>query len=536
MSHVKKLQIQGMRRKDWRRAGSSSKTRPDDRRPPRLAKVNVFARWWAAEGRLPSYPITTEQERVPPGVYGLKDEAGNTVVRVVDTAGIPDYDVVSTTDLFAEASPTLSLWFRGARRLFVIVDPAVCEIYGDTIKAYLEQCGVPFAVYALPKLANNEENKSVESWTKLHTWLMEHQIGPTDLLLGVGGGVVSDLVGYTAATTRRGIPYLLVTTTLTATVDAGISPKTGINVGRYKNSCGSVFPPQCVFSDVSFLKTDPSMKTGMAELIKLSIVRSERLLRLLEHKGAELLDSRFQSTTGRRVIELGARLFLKMKFELPFPGNLPASLRSFGHAFSRHLETLSRFALTHGEAVGIEMAVAATLAYQLGNLSKAQRDRIVRLLEQLRLLPYCPECNVEEVWSVFERRVEADEALWFPIPGREIGQGKFLTCFSKTELASAINGVPQIKARESISGRVEYLTRIGDSYPPTHVMADFFDDGSSSFHEQELGDMHWYPSENISLEEDAFAYRLLQDNTSGASRIFQRLLFAEPADIAVIRP
>lgn len=487
MSRIKDLQIQGLCRKDRRRAGLSRETWPAARRPFQPAKMNVFEQWMAAESCwLPNYPMTAEQEKMPPGVYALDDEAGNTVVRVVDTDSIPDYDVVLTEDLFAEANPTLSLWFRGASQLFVIVDPAVCEVYGDTIEAYLEQCETPFTIYRLPKLANNEDNKSLESWTNLHIWLMGHQIGPTDLLVGVGGGVVSDLVGYTAATIRRGIvPYMLVTTTLTAAIDAGISPKTGINVGRYKNSCGRVFPPRCVFSDISLLKTDPSMKTGIAELIKLSIVRSERLFRLLEHEGPKLLDSKFQSTTGRNIIELGARLFLNMKFEPPFPGNVPASLRSFGHAFSRHLEGLSRFTLTHGEAVGIEMAVAATLAYQLDNLSKTQRDRIVRLLEKLRLLPYYPECTVEEVWSVFKRRVEANEALWFPIPGPEIGQGKFLIRFSKTELASAINAVPQIKTRESISGRVEYLARIGDTYPPVHVMADFFDDGSSCFYEQE---------------------------------------------------
>ncbi len=478
----------------------------------------------ATESCLPLFAEIAKEGPVEPGVYRLADESGNTVVRTIDTENIPDYDAVVTTDLFAKGNPTLSLRFRDAKRLFVVVDPAVHEVYGAKIEAYLEPCGVPFAVYALPRLTNNEENKSVESWIKLHTWLMEHRIGPMDLLIGIGGGVVGDLVGFTAFTARPGeIPYLLVTTTLTATIDAGISPKTGINVGGYKNSGRVVYPPRSVFCDGSFLKTDPSLKTGLAELVKLAIVRSGKLFRLLEREGAALSENRFQSPTGRNVIKLAQRLFLKMKFEPPFPGNRPASLRSFAHSFSRHLESRSGFMLTHGEAIGVEMAVAASLACERQVLPEPERDRIIALLAKLQLLPYCPECAPDEIWPLFERKVEAREPLFFPIPNNEIGRGRFLCNFSKAQLVSAINRVPQIRARESIAGRVEYLAEVRGAHLPVAVMADFFEDGSSCFKEQESGDVGWYRSEKVSPEEEIFAYRLLLKKVDHASPVFQRL-------------
>lgn len=491
-----------------RRPSRSNRRGVNAGRPPQLAKANTAEGWMAAESRLPVFPTPAKGRRVPPGVFGLDDEAGHQFVRVVDTDTIPDYDVVATPELFNADNPTLSCWLQNAKCLYVVLDGAVADIYGEDMKAYLDLSDKPYHVYTLPRLGNNEENKSLESWVKLHTWLMEKQIRPTDLLVGIGGGVTSDLVGYAASSTRRGVPYLFVATTLTAMIDAGISPKTAINVGRHKNSCGSVYPPRCVLSDTSLLKTDPSIKTGLAEMIKLAIVRSEKLFALLEREGIRFLQNRLQSKTGSNVIELAQRLFLKMKFEHPFPGNRPASLRSFGHAFSRRLEGLTRYMLTHGEAIGVEMAVAASLACEVSAFPRMQRDRIVALLERLGLLPYCPECNADEIWPVFADRIEADEPLWFPIPDGEIGRGTFLRRFSKTELADAISSVPQIRSRASLTGRVEYLSERADSRPPVRVMAEFFEDGSCRFSEKEFGDVRWYPFERALAAEETFAYRL----------------------------
>jgi len=408
----------------------------------------------SAESRLPDYAATARTGRVPPGVYRLEDQPGNASVRVVDTDNIPDYDVVASTELLKEDNPTLARRFGRARRLFAVVDPAVHQIYGQAIEAYLGRCGIPFTAYILPNRTNSEGNKSAETWMALHAWLMEQNIGGSDLLVGFGGGVTSDLVGFTASSTRRGIPYLFVTTTLTAAIDAGISPKTAINVGHHKNSCGTIYPPECVLSDTTFLTTDPSMKTGLAELTKLSIVRCEELFSLLEREGTALLRNRFQDTTGRKLIELAQHLFLRMKFEPPFPGNRPASLRSFGHAFSRRLESLSGFTLTHGEAIAVEMAIAASLACELRGFPEAQKDRIVALLDKFQLLSYCPECNANEIWPVFKAKVDANEPLWFPIPDGRIGQGSFLRCVSKSELARAMDSISQIRSREATARSV----------------------------------------------------------------------------------
>jgi len=204
------------------------------------------------------------------------------------------------------------------------------------------------------------------------------------------------------------------------------------------------------------------------------------------------------------------------------PFDRPASLRSFGHGFSRRVEGLSGFVLTHGEAVGVEMAVAASLACEAGSLPKAERDRIVALLDRFGLLPYCPECTAEAIWPLFERKFHANVPVWLPIPEGAIGRGAFLCEFSKSQLASAIDSVPQIRSRRTLTGKVEYQASVGDGAPPLRVVAEFSPSGPARFKDQESGEVRWHPSQGISPEEETYAYRLLLNRTQDPSAVFPR--------------
>jgi 3-dehydroquinate synthase len=255
----------------------------------------------------------------------------------------------------------------------------------------------------------------------------------------VGGGVTTDLAGYVASTLRRGIPRVNVCTTLIAMVDAGLSPKTAVNVEGFKNAIGTTSCPQSVIIDPSFLRTvdTNSIRIALPEVLKLAIVRSRPLFDTLEAGGLDLVHSRFQTPPGTEVIWKTASLFLKMKWELPFPGNKPASLRSFGHAFSRSLEELSEFTLLHGEAVATEMAVASALAMECGAISTANCWRILETLRRLGLPVYSEWCTVENIWPAFQDRFEQGLPVYFPVP-LGIGCGGFLRKFSRQTLADSI--------------------------------------------------------------------------------------------------
>lgn len=374
--------------------------------------------------------------------------------RVVDAPDISDYTVAYTPGLLDIRNKTLALHLCAAKRTFLILDPAVDKLYGEQISAYLQQYKIDYILFPLESKPNNEDNKSAEVWATLLAKIMRFRPAGDDLILAIGGGVTHDLIGFLVSTLRRGsMRYLMVPTTLTAMVDAGISPKTGVNIGFYKNAAGTVYPPIAVLVDPAFLRTVDyrDLLTGMAEILKIATMRSAALFDYLEASGIQLLNDRFQGPYGLFIINSAIRLFLRMKWEPPFPGNKPASLRSFGHSFSKELESLSEFTLLHGEAVAVEMAVAANLSSQLAILPCDDRDRILRVLSLVGLPIYHHECEVDAIWAVFAGRYEAGRKFYFAMPYK-IGQGMFLSRFTKEQLAKAIReacdlgGAPSGKA------------------------------------------------------------------------------------------
>lgn len=417
------------------------------------------------EGYLPDcsavrWSATRSSGAVAPGVYRYRDQNGNSVYRVVDTK-IADYDVVHVPSLFDVHNDTLVWRLHKCGQVFVVLDPAVKKLYGREIISYLQSHKVEHVVLELEEKTNNEENKSPEVWARLVASIVDYQVAKTDGLLAVGGGVVSDLAGFVAATVRRGIKLFVIPTTLTGMVDAAINPKRAINVcAKHKNAAGAIYPPEVVLYDPALLATCnlncSAWRTGIAELIKLATVRSPELFAILEDFGVDLLHNRFQGEYGYRVIDWAIQLFLKMKWEEPFPGNEPASLRSFGHSFSRQLEGFSDLSQPHGDAVAVEMAVASMLSHQAGILRQDELYRILRLISGLSLPIYSRECDAERIWqAAFARR---KHAFYFPVPSNTVGRGTFLDWFSQQSLAEAIERLRSIDldSLQRCTSRVQY--------------------------------------------------------------------------------
>jgi 2-epi-5-epi-valiolone synthase len=392
-----------------------------------------------------------------PGLYRLESAAGASAYRVLDLGAIPPYDVIHTPRLLDRGNSGLADRLRSFNHIFAVVDPEVFRIYGSKLSEYLSAFRIDYEIIPLPAQINSEDNKSVDVWTNLVCYVSRRGIDDGAAFVAVGGGVTIDLVGFLSSTLRRGVPYLAVPTTLTAMIDAAISPKTAINVGTNKNAVGTVFPANAVLWDTGFLRSDPSKRTGVAELLKLAIIRSAPLFDHLEIHRRSLFEDRVQSRDAIAVIDFAIRLFLGMKFEVPYYGNKPASMRAFGHSFSRRLESDSQFLLTHGEAVGLEMGVATRLAQQRGLLQPGDADRIILLLDEVGLLPDCPCCNAEQIWPSFENRSRAGRPFFFPVPNGKIGSGVFLESFEKRELTDAIAALPTRSANPPDSGRSELL-------------------------------------------------------------------------------
>ena len=204
------------------------------------------------------------------------------------------------------------------------------------------------------------------------------------LILAVGGGVVSDIVGYAASIYRRGVAHIRIPTTLLAQVDAAVGVKNGINYSiNNKNFLGSFYTAKKVVICDEFLKTLPNKigRSGVAEMIKLAIIADKKLFNLILAKKEELSDLKnnwddiYVRGIKRRAI-IGMEKGLVNNF---FEHDTRRAV-AFGHEIAHLLEGQSNFTISHGEAVAINVAFSCAMSYMLKNISEQDLKEILDIL------------------------------------------------------------------------------------------------------------------------------------------------------------
>jgi 3-dehydroquinate synthase len=199
-------------------------------------------------------------------------------------------------------------------------------------------------------------------------------------LVGIGGGVITDLTGYIASIYMRGIAFGFIPTSLLALVDASIGGKNGIDVGMYKNMVGVIRQPSFILHDLLLLKSLPEneWRNGFAEIIKHAAIKDAAMFRELE--AGQLSRYQKNKTLAGALIRRNALLKTRVVQEDEFEqGN--RKLLNFGHTLGHALE--NQYALSHGEAISIGMTYAARLSQKLKGFRET--DRLVALLERYRL-------------------------------------------------------------------------------------------------------------------------------------------------------
>lgn len=264
-----------------------------------------------------------------------------------------------------------------------------------------------------------EENKQQSTADKIITRLIEMEADRNAILVGVGGGVVTDMAGYVAGIYMRGIRFGLVPTSLLAMVDAAIGGKNGVDVGPYKNLVGLIRQPDFLLFDYSLLQTLPQEQwiNGFAEVIKHACIRDAELFALLEqHQPADFMQQpALLAETVERNVAIKTAIVQADEFE---QGD--RRLLNFGHTLGHAIENTC--GLLHGHAVSIGMTAAAALSVQLAGLSAADADRMKSLLQQYQL-PVTFPVQPQQVWSVLKMdKKRAGDQMRF-ILLRSIGEG-----------------------------------------------------------------------------------------------------------------
>ncbi len=224
--------------------------------------------------------------------------------------------------------------------------------------------------------------------------LLDMHADRTWTLLGVGGGVVTDLTGYAASVFLRGISFGFVPTTVLAMVDAAIGGKNGIDVGVYKNMVGTINQPRFLLYDVALLKTlpDNEWRNGFAEIIKHGAIMDGAMFKELEKKTIDFY--RKNKAALQRLIQRNALLKTRVVKEDEFEKD-KRRLLNFGHTLGHAVE--KQYELMHGEAVAVGMAFAAKLSAEILHFKSA--DKLIKLIDQYGL-PITAGYNKQKVFDV----------------------------------------------------------------------------------------------------------------------------------------
>jgi 3-dehydroquinate synthase len=286
-----------------------------------------------------------------------------TVTRIeVQPSGEKPYPVLVGAFVLAELPGLIP---RGARTVTVIHAEGLGAIARPACGA-LEQAG--FIVHPEP-VPDGEAAKTVEVAAKLWSRLAQHKMTRTDCVVGIGGGATTDLAGFVAATWLRGVPVVLVPTTLLGMADAAVGGKTAIDIPEGKNLIGAFHSPVGVLADLGTLETLPRADyvSGLAEVIKIGFIADPVILDLIkaDPEGATEPHGRNARELIERAIAIKADVVSK---DLTETGT--REILNYGHTFGHAIERVEGYRFRHGDAVAIGMVYVAEVARLAGILDE----------------------------------------------------------------------------------------------------------------------------------------------------------------------
>ncbi|GMV35192.1 MAG: iron-containing alcohol dehydrogenase [Chloroflexi bacterium CFX1] len=347
------------------------------------------------------------------------------------------YEVVNTSNIFHPQNwALLSTGKIEDARRFVVVDANVEKHHAKALRDYFAHHHIEAKIVVFP---GGEENKTLDHYLSLVRELDSFPIHRRDEpIIAIGGGVLTDLVGFVAASYRRGVPYVKVPTTLMGYVDASIGIKTGFNFNGNKNRLGSFHAPQTVLLDKAFLKTLPRrhILNGVCEIVKLAVIKDAPLFDLLEARGPQSVEERFQNEGSGDLLDRAIAGMIEELEPNLFEEDLARKV-DFGHTFSYGLETRHEAHLLHGEAVLLDILLSCLIARNRNLLADEETRRIFRLTETLGFELDASTLDPDLLLaSLTERTYHRNGLQRVPMP-RGIGGCVFLNNIGADEIESA---------------------------------------------------------------------------------------------------
>jgi len=359
-------------------------------------------------------------------------------VRIVKVRlGSRSYDIRIGRGLLAKLGTECRRLKLGSR-CAIISDSNVARNYANAAQRALRGAGFEPSLIVVPP---GEKSKSLKTVKECYEKLAAKRLERSSFIIALGGGVVGDLAGFVAATYLRGLSFVQVPTTLLAQVDSSVGGKVGVNLKAGKNLVGAFHQPRVVLCDLETFDSLPTReyRSGLAEVIKYGVIYDAAFFRALERNMLKLLerDAGTLAAVVARCCEIKAKVVREDETE-----NGLRAILNFGHTLGHALEAISHYGrYLHGEAISLGQVFAVQLSRKATDLSEAEAQRIVLLLQraglptQLKLTP-SHITNLMDAMKL-DKKVHGGEIKF--VLAREIGQVEFGKQVSTELLKQTLN-------------------------------------------------------------------------------------------------
>ena len=314
----------------------------------------------------------------------------------VKVSRLDDYDVLIEPGILGQVGMQLRDTSPESEQAVVVTDRHVQALYGKLLEESLTGAGFKNGMLVVEP---GEPTKSLAVAIDLWERLVQLGFRRRSMLLALGGGVITDLTGFVAATYMRGVSYVNVPTTLLAQLDAAIGGKVGVDHPRAKNLIGSFYHPRAVYVDPDTLRTLPvqEIRHGLAEAIKVAVIGSQPLFEFIERRTPALLGGDMAVLTEVVTMAVAAKVALLVPD--PYEHDLRRAL-NFGHTIGHALETALAYKnISHGDGIAIGMATATRIARARGFCERGTADRILALLARVGLPVIASGDTPAQVWQ-----------------------------------------------------------------------------------------------------------------------------------------
>jgi len=305
------------------------------------------------------------------------------------------------------------------KNILIITNTTVGELYGERVAGNLAGSGFMPATAIIP---DGEKYKTLDTVKKLYQACITAGLDRRSLVISLGGGVVGDIAGFTAATFKRGVPVIHIPTTLLSMVDSSVGGKTGVNLAESKNLIGAFYQPKMVFIDISALKTLKKREfvSGLAEVIKYGVIKDGGFFENVEKNINKI------KALDKKSIENVIKTSCTIKKKIVEIDEKESGLRAvlnFGHTIGHALESATGYKkYLHGEAVSVGMACASRISARMGLFGAGDVSRIDNLLIKAGL-PVTHGLGVEKILDrlVYDKK-SVNGKINFILPYKKIGR------------------------------------------------------------------------------------------------------------------